>query len=76
MIHYHCRHCEIELGTLPLKLAKKVLPFITKIEDEEEGERFLTYEEDGSLTVHTICEQCEQTLQQSPHYYVLEKWLQ
>lgn len=74
MIHYHCRHCEIALGTLPLSLKEEALSVITKSDEEEE--RFFSYEEDGTLTVYAICEQCEQTLQQSPSYYALEKWLQ
>lgn len=75
MIHYLCRHCEIELGALPLSLAGQILPLITRLEDQEQ-EQLLTCERDGTFTVHTICEQCEQTLHQSPHYYELEKWLQ
>lgn len=76
MIHYHCRHCKIEIGTLPMICRGEILPTITKLEAQCEDECFLTYEEDGTLTVHTICECCEETLQKSPHYYTLEKWLQ
>lgn len=74
MVHYYCRHCEIELGMLPLKLAEESLSFIMKLDEEDGG--FITHEKDGTFTVHAICEQCEQTLLQSPHYYTLEKWLQ
>ncbi len=76
MIHYQCRHCKIEIGVLPMTCREEILPMIAKFEEEYEDDCFLTYEEDGTLTVHTICECCEKTLQQTPYYYRLEKWLQ
>lgn len=75
MIHYHCRHCETEVGSLPFESARDALADIKRM-DAEEDERFLTYKSDGSLTVRCICEECEQTLQQFPNYYTLKKWLQ
>lgn len=76
MIHYHCRHCEVVLGTLPLRLKEEALSVITQSDEEKKEESFFSYNEDGTITVYAICEQCERTLQQSPHYYALEKWLQ
>lgn len=74
MIHYHCRHCETEVGSLPFESAQEVLTLINKLGDEDE--QFLTYKDDGTITVRCICEQCEQSLQQFPNYYTLKKWLQ
>ncbi|MDS9473290.1 anti-sigma-F factor Fin [Sporosarcina pasteurii] len=75
-IHYHCRHCDTEVGSLPFESAAEALALIKKMDAEEEEERFLAYKDDGTLTVRCICEQCEQILQQSPSYYTLKKWLQ
>ena len=49
-IRYTCRHCEIEIGTLPFESAKETILLLQKM-DEEEDEQFLTYEKDGELTV-------------------------
>lgn len=75
MLHYHCRHCDTEVGSLPFESAKEVLTLIKRMDDEEE-ERFLAYKDDGTLTVRCICERCEQMLQKFPDYYTLQKWLQ
>ena len=74
-IHYTCRHCETEIGTLPFESVKETILQLQKM-DEGEEERFLTYEQDGELTVRCICEQCEQSLRRFPDYYTLNKWLQ
>lgn len=74
-IRYTCRHCDTEIGTLPFESAKETILLLQKM-DEGEEERFLTYEQDGELTVRCICEQCEQSLQRFPDYYTLNKWLQ
>lgn len=77
MIHYHCRHCESEIGSLPFESAKEALLLIKKMDEmEQQGEQFLVHREDGALVVRCICEQCEQVLKQFPGYYALEKWLQ
>lgn len=76
MIHYRCRHCEIALGTLPLSLKEEALSVFTQSDDIVNEDEFFSFEEDGTIKVYAICEQCEKALQQSPHYYALEKWLQ
>ncbi|MHA6260521.1 anti-sigma-F factor Fin [Sporosarcina sp. CAU 1771] len=74
-IRYTCKHCEIEIGSLPFESAKDTVQLLQKM-DETEEERFLTYEKDGALTVRCICEQCEQSLLTFPDYYTLRKWIQ
>lgn len=75
-IRYHCRHCENEIGSLPFESAQAVLSLIEMLDEEKNGEQFLTLGKDGNLAVRCICEQCEQSLQQFPDYYTLKKWLQ
>lgn len=76
MVHYHCRHCESEVGSLPFESVKETLTLIQQMEDQEQEEPFLAYQKDGAIVVRCICERCEQVLQQFPDYYALEKWLQ
>ncbi|KXH86823.1 anti-sigma-F factor Fin [Sporosarcina sp. HYO08] len=74
-IRYTCRHCDTEIGSLPFESAKELIVEIQQL-DEGKGERFLTFENDGEVTVRCICEQCEQSLRTFPDYYTLAKWLQ
>ena len=75
-IRYHCRHCKTEIGSIPFESARETLRLLEKLDEEEEEERYLTLGEDGALTVRTICEQCERSLQSHPNYYTFTKWLQ
>jgi hypothetical protein len=74
-IHYSCRHCNTEVGSIPFASAEEIIRELQKAE-EGKGEQFLEYDENGSMTVRCICEQCEQSLQMNPEYYALRKWLQ
>lgn len=74
-IHYHCRHCKTEIGSIPFESARETLRLLERLDAEEE-ERYLTLGEDGALTVRTICEECEQSLRSFPDYYTFTKWLQ
>lgn len=76
VIRYHCRHCEVEIGSLPLASAGEVLELVKALEGTEKEKQFLNFEDDGRMTVHCICEQCEQALSQFPNYHTLKKWLQ
>lgn len=76
-IRYNCRHCKTEIGSIPFGSARETLRLLEKLDEEEkEEERYLTLGENGDLTVRTICEQCEQSLQSHPNYYTFTKWLQ
>jgi hypothetical protein len=74
-IRYKCRHCDTEIGSLPFSSAQETILLLQKM-DEGEHDRFLTYGNDGALTVRCICEHCEQSLRSFPDYYSLNKWLQ
>lgn len=74
-IRYSCRHCNTEVGSIPLSSAEEIIRELQKVE-EGHGEHFLEYDENGSMTVRCICEQCEQSMRMNPDYYALKKWLQ
>ncbi|MFD1204487.1 MULTISPECIES: anti-sigma-F factor Fin [Sporosarcina] len=74
-IRYACRHCNTEIGNIPFESVKDVINDLKK-SDEGQGDHFLEYDQDGSMTVKCICEQCEQSLRMFPNYYALKKWLQ
>lgn len=74
-IRYSCRHCNSEVGSIPLSSAEEIIRELQKAE-EVQGEHFLEYDENGSMTVRCICEQCEQSMRMNPDYYALRKWIQ
>lgn len=73
-IRYKCRHCENEIGVLPFEPSETM----KKLHLFEFGEidDYIERDAHGNVTVHCICEQCEESLRQFPHYYSLKKWLQ
>ena len=74
-LRYSCRHCNTEVGSIPFASAEEVIQQLQKTEQGHE-EQFLETDENGSMTVRCICEQCEQSLRMNPEYYALRKWLQ
>lgn len=73
-VRYKCRHCEMEIATLPFDADET----IRKLHKFEVGEvdDYIEKGKDGETTVHCICEQCEDSLRQFPNYHALNKWLQ
>lgn len=73
-VRYRCRHCEVEIGTLPFDADET----IRKLHQFEIGEidDYIVKNERGETTVHSICEHCEESLRQFPDYYALKRWLQ
>ena len=73
-LRYKCRHCEREMGQLPVDASETM----NKLHLFEIGEieEYIHLDAKGVPTVHCICEQCEDSLRRFPHYYSLKKWLQ
>ena len=73
-IHYRCRYCEQQLGTLPFKNKET----IQKIHQLEIGEidDYVDADSQGDIVVQCICEQCEQAMRSFPNYYAMKRWLQ
>lgn len=74
-IRYSCRHCNTEVGSIPLSSADEIIRELKRME-EGHDQQFVEYDENGSMTVRCICEQCEQSLRMNPDYYALRKWIQ
>lgn len=73
-LRYKCRHCETELGQIPYETAEA----LKKLQLMEIGEidDYIELDSKGDATVQCICEQCEDSLKQFPHYHFLKKWIQ
>lgn len=72
---YQCRHCGGEIG--------KINPNMIDIEkigwhvlSEEEKLKLLQYHPESSVTIHTICEDCQKVFDQHPLYHELDHFKQ
>ncbi|MGG6433003.1 anti-sigma-F factor Fin [Anoxybacillus sp. D401a] len=74
-LHYYCRHCGMKMGTLDM----------LDLEDEQLGFHQLTEEErldmiqylpSGEIYVKSICEHCQEALDQNPDLHQYEKFIQ
>ncbi|MFX3624203.1 MAG: anti-sigma-F factor Fin [Ectobacillus sp.] len=71
--HYYCRHCGSKVGFVKQEQAyNTVLGQLT----EQEKIEMTHFDENGNLYVKTICESCEQTLEQNPHYHEYDVFIQ
>jgi hypothetical protein len=73
-IHVKCRHCKTEMGHLTDRAALQ--DGRVKQMKEEFAEEFITQDEEGTLTVTSICEHCEKSLLENPDYYAMQNWIQ
>ncbi|MDX8047536.1 anti-sigma-F factor Fin [Gracilibacillus sp. S3-1-1] len=72
---YKCRHCGVEIGRLKpqmLDLEKLGWNMLTM----EEKNKLMHYQPDRTVTLHAICENCEQLLEQHPQYHELDHFIQ
>ncbi|WP_075979829.1 anti-sigma-F factor Fin family protein [Bacillus massilinigeriensis] len=67
-IHYHCRHCGVEIGTLENQSVDTNRLGFHKLTDDERLE-MISYSSKGDIHIKSICEDCQELLQRNPDYY-------
>lgn len=67
-IHYRCRHCGVEIGTIEDSAVNSEQLGFHLLNDEERQE-MITYDYQGNLQVKAICEDCHESLQRNPDYH-------
>ena len=73
-LYYYCRHCGHVLGNLEEQHKDQyqfVLDLLTA-EDKEE----LVYYDDGVIQIRSICESCQESLEQQPDNHLLDYLIQ
>lgn len=75
VITYQCKHCHYIIATLTDRVIDTVALGWDQLTPEEK-ETMITYEANGHITVHVICENCENALKQNPDYHALDHFLQ
>ncbi|WP_371069834.1 anti-sigma-F factor Fin [Sediminibacillus sp. JSM 1682029] len=72
---YQCKHCGNEVGKLnQQELDEQQLGFDTLSQDEKR--EMIQYQANGDVHIKTICENCQASLEQHPHYHELDHFLQ
>ncbi|WP_335872099.1 anti-sigma-F factor Fin family protein [Bacillus sp. 2205SS5-2] len=70
-IHYHCRHCGMNIGSLANStFSTEQLGLHTL--DAEERQEMVTYHQNGDIDIKTICEDCQESLNRNPDYHGLD----
>lgn len=67
-IHYHCRHCGVNIGKLDqmsIHTEKLGLQALT----DEERQEMVSYDQSGDIHITSICEDCQESLERNPDYH-------
>ena len=74
-LHYSCRHCGHPLGEITeqqIELYQSVYNFLST----EERKEIIDHGENGIVYIQSICESCQDALDQNPDYHLLEHLIQ
>jgi len=74
-IIYTCRHCDQHVGKLNQSVLDTTLLGFDQLTVEEKRE-MIHYKNNGDIHIITICENCEDTLGEHPHYHELDFFIQ
>ncbi|MBP2242587.1 hypothetical protein J2Z40_003163 [Cytobacillus eiseniae] len=67
-IHYHCRHCGVNIGTLEdTAINTENLGF--HLLNHTERQEMIAYDQSGDLRVKAICEDCQELLERNPDFH-------
>ncbi|GGE84659.1 anti-sigma-F factor Fin [Priestia taiwanensis] len=74
-IYYSCRHCHTEFGKIDREYYQVIHLALSQLSEEDKRE-MLMYHVDGNIYVKVICEHCQSTLEENPHYHECHTFLQ
>lgn len=67
-IHYHCRHCGMNIGKIDQMSIHSEQLGLHKLSDEERQE-MVSYDQQGDIHIAAICEDCQEQLTRNPDYH-------
>ncbi|SDK60304.1 anti-sigma-F factor Fin family protein [Sediminibacillus albus] len=74
-IVYHCKHCRNIVGELDQQMIEAEKLGFDTLNNEEKSE-MIQHQANGDVHVKTICENCQDSLEQHPHYHELDFFIQ
>lgn len=67
-IHYYCRHCGMNIGSLDRMSVHSESLGLHKLTDEERQE-MVSYSGNGDINIKSICEDCQEALERNPDFH-------
>jgi hypothetical protein len=67
-IHYHCRHCGTNIGSIDRVSIHSESLGLDKLTVTERQD-MVSYDHAGDIHVTAICEDCQETLERNPDYH-------
>jgi Protein of unknown function (DUF2757) len=67
-IHYKCRHCGTELGSLDMMTADAIRLGLHAL-NRQERSQIVSYGENGDMEIKSICEDCQESLERNPELH-------
>ncbi|MFC3040980.1 anti-sigma-F factor Fin [Virgibacillus xinjiangensis] len=74
-ITYNCRHCGNIIGKIDEPVVDSSMLGLDHLTSKEK-EEMVHYNENGDVSIQAICEDCEEALDNHPHYHELDYFLQ
>ncbi|KUP04217.1 hypothetical protein Q73_16135 [Bacillus coahuilensis m2-6] len=70
-IHYTCRHCGTHIGSIQNMSIHSEKLGLQALNQEERNE-MVSYTDDGNIMIQAICEDCQESLERTPDYHLLD----
>nr|WP_263323937.1 anti-sigma-F factor Fin family protein [Neobacillus sp. Marseille-Q6967] len=67
-IHYHCRHCGTNIGSIEQTSIQSETLGLHKLTQEERQE-MVSYDPTGNIHIKAICEDCQEALERNPEFH-------
>lgn len=67
-IHYFCRHCGTNIGSIERSSIYSDQIGLHTLTNEERQE-MVSYESNGDIHIHSICEDCQEALDRNPNLH-------
>ncbi|WP_186575710.1 anti-sigma-F factor Fin family protein [Aquibacillus kalidii] len=74
-IVYSCNHCGNQIGQLEQKVIDTQSLGWKELSSDERKE-MIQYQNNGDIHIKAICEDCQETLENNPHYHELDYFIQ
>ncbi|HLQ97615.1 MAG TPA: anti-sigma-F factor Fin family protein [Candidatus Dormibacteraeota bacterium] len=72
---YMCRHCGHVIGELEQSILTASKLGFDRLSTEDKQE-MIRYQSNGEIHIKSICESCQETLGNNPHYHELDFFIQ
>lgn len=72
---YICRHCGHVIGKLKQEIYNVSKLGFDQLSDKDKHD-MICYQSNGEIHIKSICENCQETLGNNPHYHELDFFIQ